>query len=616
MSGRFLTLRHLCFTGPDRSPAALDFEPGLNVLYGASETGKSFVLESIDFMLGGRGPLRDIPERIGYDRIFLGLEAAGERFTAVRSTEGGRFTLFKGLHRSVPEDQEGVELAAKHSGSTADNLSYFLLEKIGLSDKRVKTNSRGGTRTMSFRNVCRFCLVSEGDIQKQGSPIESGRPTDRTPEYATFKLLLTGVDDSALVPDMRESPATHSRAGKMELLDELLGSYEERLPEGGADAEQLAAELRDLDAVLEREERALSTSDEALKQLSKRRSDTAEQLGVGEERRGEVEGLLARFKLLDDHYSTDLVRLEGIQEAGSLMAALSQSTCPLCGADPDGQHVDADCDGNLEAVVTAARAESAKIDLLRRELRDTMEQLGLEREHFDSLLPGLRERLEKLDAEVRALRPELAGHRRRYAEILDNRTARRAVLALLEQAAELRARRDALEREAPSSTASAASPEGLSATTLDQFAQEVEFLLRSWNFPDATRIHFAERDRDLVIGGKRRGSRGKGMRAITHAAFTVGLLEHCRKQQLAHPGFVLLDSPLLAYRAPEGTEDDLRGTDVQERFYEYLVSWQDRQAIVIENVDPPASVRVHPTTTFFGGPNRHDERPGFFPRVD
>ena len=58
-----LRLRHLVFHGPDRPPAALEFGPGLNVIYGASECGKSFVVEAIDFMLGGKQQLRDIPER-------------------------------------------------------------------------------------------------------------------------------------------------------------------------------------------------------------------------------------------------------------------------------------------------------------------------------------------------------------------------------------------------------------------------------------------------------------------------------------------------------------------------------------------------------------------------
>lgn len=57
-------LRFLSFFGPQKPPAAITFGPGLNVLYGASNTGKSFIVEAIDFMLGGKPPLRDIPERV------------------------------------------------------------------------------------------------------------------------------------------------------------------------------------------------------------------------------------------------------------------------------------------------------------------------------------------------------------------------------------------------------------------------------------------------------------------------------------------------------------------------------------------------------------------------
>lgn len=71
---RGLQLRHLTFLSPIKEPATVSFSSGLNVIYGASNTGKSFIVESIDFMLGGKGPLSDIPERVGYDRVLLGVE--------------------------------------------------------------------------------------------------------------------------------------------------------------------------------------------------------------------------------------------------------------------------------------------------------------------------------------------------------------------------------------------------------------------------------------------------------------------------------------------------------------------------------------------------------------
>ena len=55
----------------------------------------------------------------------------------------------------------------------------------------------------------------------------------------------------------------------------------------------------------------------------------------------------------------------------------------------------------------------------------------------------------------------------------------------------------------------------------------------------------------------------------------------------------MLDSPLLSYREPEGEGDDLRGTDLNSSFYDFLaVLPQDRQVLVIENTDPPRDIQT------------------------
>ena len=126
-----LTLRHLSLTGPDKVTACVAFGRGLNVIYGASETGKSFILEALDFMLGSSSELRDIPERVGYDRVFLGIEdGKGDTFTLERSASGGQFRWYEGLHFEVPKEIQAKVLAAKHNPTRDDNLSTFLLERI------------------------------------------------------------------------------------------------------------------------------------------------------------------------------------------------------------------------------------------------------------------------------------------------------------------------------------------------------------------------------------------------------------------------------------------------------------------------------------------------------
>jgi AAA domain len=162
MSTPGLRLRHLAFHGPNRERACLTFGAGLNLIYGASDTGKSFVVEAIDFMLGGKTALRDIPERLGYDVVLLGIETMeGETFTLSRSSDGGHFRLYTGLHLDLPPpDAEFRELADQHSERGIENLSAFLLEKCGLQGKRVRRNKRGDTNSLSFRNLARLMIVN------------------------------------------------------------------------------------------------------------------------------------------------------------------------------------------------------------------------------------------------------------------------------------------------------------------------------------------------------------------------------------------------------------------------------------------------------------------------
>lgn len=191
----------------------------------------------------------------------------------------------------------------------------------------------------------------------------------------------------------------------------------------------------------------------------------------------------------------------------------------------------------------------------------------------------------------------------------------REALAIRRGLSDLEQRKAALEREADPAGdgGNSVSEVDLPSSTADKFAGIVLSILKDWHFPDIDRVHFEAKTRDLVINGKNRTSFGKGLRAITQAAFSVSLLQYCRQFETSHPGFVVLDSPLLSYREPEGDGDDLSGTDLNSHFYGFLAKLDDdRQVLVIENTDPPADIEASTQAIKFTkieGVGRY----GFFP---
>lgn len=617
MSG--ILLRYLAYFGPDKAPADLAFAPGLNVICGASETGKSFIVETIDFMLGQENPVREIPQRNGYDHVRLAIESANwPPLTLERSVEGGNFRAYEELLAERSPRTEAKTLRWRHSAARQDTLSYALLERTGLTSKVLRKNAAGDTRSLSFRDLARLCVVTEEEIQGRGSPLLSGQFTTATGEYAAFKLLLTGTDDSALVADRVAGvlSGTREQYGKIELLDQMIADLQAELDEEGAEEGELKDQLARFDESIRAQNEALAAVQRALDSVLERRGDAAREIRNRRARVAEIDELVERFRLLDSHYQTDLNRLAAIHESGSLFVYLEQQPCPLCGALPGDQHLESECEGNTEAVVKAADAEMVKINRLRRELTDTVTLLTTERQ-------GLVESLAQFDDEYKTCEQELndiaspavSTERASYNQLVSERAEVRPKLEKIDRLKRLIAQRTELDAEQTDLTGSLPSTTKtqVSKNLLDEFAQTIEGILQEWHFPNASRVFFDEGKRDFQIAGKDRGSTGKGLRAITHAAVKIGLMEFCRERNLPHPGFVVLDSPLLAYWKPEGIDDDLRGTDLKELFYRYLLGLRkDSQVIVVENEHPPEFVSLDGNVIVFTK-NPHQGRYGFFP---
>ncbi len=621
MSFNGISLRFIRFRGTKKPDAEFKFTSGLNVLWGASDTGKTFLVESIDFMLGSGDPLKDIPERQGYETVELGLTTAQARdYTLVRSIQGGNFMRFDGLLNGVKLNPNvAVKLAASHSATKTTNLSRWLLNEIDLDQKKILySKETGELRSLGFRALAHLCVITAQDISKAGSPIEGGQYTDRTRDYGVFKLLLTGVDDSAVV-EAPKLPKIAAASVEPEVLKQMLAYYEEELAKLTDEPEELDALDTKIQRQLDEVQTSLGAMESQLADTTNTRREVFARYSSLTSRAGEIDELLARFKLLDQQYSTDLRRLTAIAETGRYFILLTINTCPLCGATSEHQKNDTDCDGNVAAVTQAAAAEIAKIELLQKELHETVSVLSKENTAIAVERAQLEKDLRQLQRNIdAALSPEFSQARKTYSDLIEQRSSVRNAISVYSRITETKARiakngshkslKEDDEEEAPVA-------QYLPKSTLDDFSAVVQSILQAWHFPNAINTYFDEVKRDLVIGGKPRGSRGRGLCAITHSAFTIGLLDYCRKHQMPHPGFVVLDSPLLAYKEPQGDDENIAGTDLKQRFYEHLFEFIGKeQLFIVENTEPPADIlKTVNCETFTGNPN--EGRYGLFPAV-
>ncbi len=321
-----LTLVHLTFLGVGKPPATVEFSPGLTVIYGASERGKSYVEKSVDYMLGA-SELKPIPEDKGYSRILLGLRADdGRVLTLSRGLADSTIDVFNSDLRKLTTAPADATLSFKHSPTSQRNISRYLLKLLGIDGLKILRNSRGEVRLLNFRDLARLSVINDSRMGGERSPVlTTGLPQNETGEKSVLKLLLTGQDE----PVGPTAPGTVEKKvgkGQVEILDRLIDDNRAKLTIA-ANQSELREQLSRLQSSLDN---ATSRSGQLIASRSalvqRRRALEADE-SANQQRASEVRQLLARFSLLREQYESDLGRLRMVGEAGSLLGYFQTGTC-------------------------------------------------------------------------------------------------------------------------------------------------------------------------------------------------------------------------------------------------------------------------------------------------
>jgi hypothetical protein len=604
-----LRLLHLTYAGFGKPDASVEFDPALTVIYGASDTGKSFIAESIEYMLGGT-KLELVSEAEGYSQILLGLQLPdGNTLTLLRAPGANAILIHRGDHRSLVTAPADSAVTASHTVRSKNSLSLLLLGQLGLTDLRIRKNDAGGTRELNLSDLVHLSVIPETRMLSPLSPVlHSGADSGRVAAASVMRLLLTGEGDPDIDTGLNAGQRRVNR-GQINLLDQIIVDLHAQLTTNENVTELRARQARLQTSIDEHSSALRAITDRHLKAVTARMKVTEELAGL-EARLSEVGDLVSRFVLLEAQYRSDLARLEMVAEAGSLLGYFKVGTCVFCGADPEHQHPR---HGEHEATQLhiAVHSEATKTRALLADLIPTIQDL---RAQFDDLTVRRASLLHwgaQTDTEITETEQLLAPMRERMEETLQARSAVERNLELHARIEELDERRSHLDGKA--ANFATRRMEYIPSRIISAFDETLRRTLDAWTVPS---VSFAEYDQyamDVRAGGRLRASRGKGVRSVLHSAFTTALAEYCLANSKPHPGFIVLDSPVVTYRDPisdpVGEDVDLTPF-VLGQFYKNMLNFPG-QAIILENGDPPLDVASQARTYCFTGSG--PGRSGFFP---
>ena len=579
---RGIQLRSLRLCGEKKIEARIDFTAGLNVISGVSDTGKSYILECIDFAFGSSDTPKSIEESKGYQKIYLECcDNNGKIFTLCRQISDGAIIKYE----SKIDDISSLNAEEfGRDGGAVGKLSPFLLKKCGLDEVDVVKNARGETQRFSFRTIAKWLCVDEEAIIGKLSPFLSPQYTEATSDTNGFNYLITGtVKQIAEVTEKPEITKAKIDAQQM-LLDKLIAEIQTEIDKRSEEITSkidygvnITFDFTELKTKLEKQKQIIS---EAQLQLQKYFSEIREEKAEY----AEIIVALERLKLLESSYAKDIERIDFILDGDHFYAQLKNSECPFCLR--TGDITEQAVPSQHDLLAKSCSAERESIISKKDELSQTIKNLEDQGNEINSVILNSEEKIQYLEKRIEAdLIPSLDELQKNIDDAMIAVRDSASKEELNKRRIKLIEQKVALNKSPKKSDAKISS--GIDSLAMQDVCDCIMDVLKRWQFPNHGTVAFdsTTKVRDITIGGKKRSDFGKGYRAVSKAAFWVGVMEYCSKNDLPFPFFLILDSPLLNVK--QHADKELVNDEVKQAFFDDMANLPlDCQVVVLENVEP------------------------------
>jgi hypothetical protein len=329
--GRFY-IKEISASGENVKFSSISFHDGMNIIYGPSNTGKSYIIGCINFILGGS----DIPftkADTGYDTISAKLEmiGGGSLFLTRKIVDGKKGETGEGKV-TVQSTVSGI--SSGDYGLNNYRFNNLLLYLMGIREehKIIATKDYKPER-LTFRSMFHLFYLEEESIFRKTTVLDFPRGQRINASMSIIRFLLTGDDLMDTIP--KETAEEHNRkiterTGVLAYLNQKIDGLVKRKKElqqqadglSIEDAEQKLSEtLRQADEIEAKIVKTTERSRILLKQIYQVSAQLEETQFAGE-----------RYHALESQYSSDLKRLEFIID-GKLKEKkiVPPSNCPYCG---------------------------------------------------------------------------------------------------------------------------------------------------------------------------------------------------------------------------------------------------------------------------------------------
>ena len=544
-------------------------ENGVNIIYGPSNTGKTYIVKCIDYMFGSEREPIDISTGYQYIKIIV-------------RTQCGTITMSRKIGENkmeVSSNDNNVpsgKYATKASRTNYDKtINSVWLSLIGINDLHlVISNENYKKQILSWRTFSHMFMLTETKIISEYSAILSGRDTSNTAVIASLIFLLSGQDFAETeTKDTKEIKEAKKNAVKAYINKELF-----RLSERN---QELLAQLKenpniDIAVEIEKIMAEISTNEKRINSSIEENQKILAQLYEKNENLSECNVLLNRYDELTTQYDADLKRLNFIVDGEANLNASFSTHCPFC----DGEVVVK----KNQNYIDAAKSDYKKIKLQAKDLESASKELRSEKLSLEQEIGTLMAKKKSIEELIeKELKPQVFNLKEKLSTYKDAIECQKEIDILKKLSEQKTA--DMIENDTDEeSELKFKVKEHLDYSFINELSNGIKSFLENCNYDNLLSVIFDKADMDIVINGKKKSSNGKGYNAYFNSVVAIVLSRYMESKAKYSPDFLVLDSPILSLKEKETKKpsETMRNT-----LFENIVDNQKGiQTIVIENEIP------------------------------
>lgn len=565
-------IKKLIVSGGGHNASVIDFKPGLNFILGPSNTGKSLVMDCLDYMFGFT-PKKNRPSKIvdnnyGYERITLHL--ATEQGTVVLERKIGDTKItVSGSDSSVEHGTYSVGHQAKK------NINSVYLHLLGIDEPHSVRSSEKGAKTqeLTWRSMLHLFFIKQADVARESSALLAPGSMGHTASAAVLLYLLTGQDanDLAAVEDPKISEAKKKA---------LIGYIQDKIKEFTSRREELEATLSssnitDPRSNVEQVREEIAELQEELNTATRESQQLMAQIYEWNSKLSESRTVEYNFSVLRQQYQSDIRRIGFIVDgAANISPVCKKVKCPICGEETERVQD--------TTFIGSSAAELEKIKKHLSELSDAQHSVNRQQEIIIAKIRTLEEKKKSVDALItKQLQPKLSVFEEQLEQQLRLIRLTSELDVVRQNEIQYKGELFNKETEETSELSKYNIYEDYDYYIVHGFEEKLRNILQASKVGGAASARLNMENFDIEIDGfKKSVSMGGGFCGILNTITTLAMSGYLIDIGRNAPGFYAVDSSLTQLSEAEYKE---QSSTIKQNFIEYLISHaHERQIIIVE----------------------------------